>query len=86
MKMELRVASCELREGRYEIREARGERRVKSFELQKLLSDETAATATEYVVAALAVALGAVAASAALAGVLVNYLHRIYLVVTLPIP
>jgi Flp pilus assembly pilin Flp len=60
--------------------------RVKNFELQRLLRDETATTALEYVVATLAVALGAVAGSAALAGVLINYLHRIYLVVTLPIP
>ena len=54
--------------------------------LRTLLRDETAVTYTEYVVAALAVALGAVLASRAIAGVLINYLHRIYLVVTLPIP
>ncbi|MCX6844663.1 MAG: hypothetical protein NTX53_20560 [candidate division WOR-3 bacterium] len=54
--------------------------------LRTLLRDETAVTYTEYVVAALAIALGAIAASRAIAGVLVNYLHRIYLVVTLPIP
>jgi Flp pilus assembly pilin Flp len=60
--------------------------RVKSSELRTLLRDETATTALEYVVATLAVALGAVAGSAALAGVLISYLHRIYLVVTLPIP
>ena len=52
----------------------------------RLLRDETAVTYTEYVIAALAVALGAIAASRAIAGVLVRYLHRIYLVVTLPIP
>ena len=51
----------------------------------RLLRDETAATATEYVVAAAAVALGALAAAVAIAGVMVNYLHRIYLVVTLPV-
>jgi Flp pilus assembly pilin Flp len=54
--------------------------------LRTLLRDETATTALEYVLATLAVALGAVAGSAALGGVLINYLHRIYLVVTLPIP
>jgi hypothetical protein len=37
------------------------------------------------VVAAAAVALGALAAAVAIAGVMVNYLHRIYLVVTLPV-
>ena len=52
----------------------------------RLLRDETAVTSTEYIVAALAVALGAVVASRAIAGVLINYLHRIYVVVTLPIP
>ncbi|MEO0086382.1 MAG: hypothetical protein ABIK37_07110 [candidate division WOR-3 bacterium] len=52
----------------------------------KALLDESAVTATEYVVAAAAVALGALAAVAAIAGVLVNYLHRLYLVVTLPVP
>jgi Flp pilus assembly pilin Flp len=52
----------------------------------RLLDDETAATTLEYVVAALAVALGAVAGSRAVAGSLANYLRRIYTVVTLPIP
>jgi len=52
----------------------------------RLLRDETGVTATEYIVATLAVALGAVAGSAAIAGILISYLHRIYLVVTLPIP
>jgi Flp pilus assembly pilin Flp len=52
----------------------------------RLLRDETAVTSTEYVIAALAIALGAVVASRAMAGVLINYLHRIYVVVTLPIP
>jgi Flp pilus assembly pilin Flp len=66
------VRSCELR--------------TRRFELRKLLRDETAATATEYVVATLAVALGAIAGSVAIAGALISYLHRIYLVVTLPIP
>lgn len=53
--------------------------------MPRLLCDETAVTATEYIVAALAVALGAVAGCAVLAGVLIGYLHRIYLVVTLPV-
>lgn len=52
----------------------------------RLLRDETGVTYTEYVVAAVALALAAVAASRAIAGVLISYLHRIYLVVTLPIP
>ena len=52
----------------------------------RLLRDETGVTTLEYVVAAVALALAAVAASRAIAGVLKGYLHRIYLVVTLPIP
>jgi Flp pilus assembly pilin Flp len=52
----------------------------------RLLRDESAVTTLEYVVAGVALALGAVAASRAIASVLVDYLHRIYLVVTLPIP
>jgi Flp pilus assembly pilin Flp len=51
-----------------------------------LLRDESGVTTLEYVVAGVAIALAAVAASRAIAGVLVSYLHRIYLVVTLPIP
>jgi Flp pilus assembly pilin Flp len=51
-----------------------------------LLKDEAAATATEYVIAGAALALAAVAASRVLTGVLAPYLHRIFLVVTLPIP
>jgi len=51
----------------------------------RLLRDETGVTTLEYVVAAVALALAAVAASRAIAGVLISYLHRIYLVVTLPI-
>jgi Flp pilus assembly pilin Flp len=52
----------------------------------RLVRDETAVTTTEYVVAAVALALAAIAASRVLAGLLVDYLHRIYLVTTLPIP
>ena len=52
----------------------------------RLLHDETAVTTLEYVVAGVALALAGVAASRVIASVLVNYLHRIYLVVTLPIP
>jgi len=52
----------------------------------RLLRDETGVTTLEYVVAGVALALGAVAASRAIGSVLVDYLHRIYLVVTLPIP
>jgi len=54
--------------------------------LIRLLRDESAVTTLEYVVAGVALALAAVAASRTIAGVLVSYLHRIYLVVTLPIP
>jgi Flp pilus assembly pilin Flp len=54
--------------------------------VMRLVRDETAVTTLEYVVAAVALALAAVAASRIIAGVLKNYLHRIYLVVTLPIP
>ncbi len=52
----------------------------------RLLRDETAVTTLEYVVAGVALALAGVAASRVLATVLKSYLHRIYLVVTLPIP
>lgn len=54
--------------------------------VMRLVRDEAAVTTLEYVVAAVALALAAVAASRIIAGVLKNYLHRIYLVVTLPIP
>jgi len=61
-------------------------REVTSGLVWKLLHDETGVTTLEYVVAAVALALAAVAASRVLARVLVGYLHRIYLVVTLPVP
>jgi len=51
-----------------------------------LLHDETGVTTLEYVVAAVALALAAIAASRLIARVLVSYLHHIYLVVTLPVP
>ena len=54
--------------------------------LRRLFLDEAAVTSLEYVLAVLAVALGAIAASRVVAGALVGYLHRIYVVVTLPIP
>ena len=54
--------------------------------VRKLLHDETGVTTLEYVVAGVALALAAVAASRMIAGVLKDYLHRIYLIVTLPIP
>jgi hypothetical protein len=54
--------------------------------VRKLLGDESGVTTLEYVVAGIALALAAVAASRVLASVLKSYLHRIYLVVTLPIP
>lgn len=53
---------------------------------QRLLCDESAVTMLEYVVAGVALALAALAASRVIAIVLVDYLHRIYLVTTLPIP
>ncbi|MEO0108637.1 MAG: hypothetical protein ABIK62_05635 [candidate division WOR-3 bacterium] len=56
------------------------------FFLGRLLRESSGATTLEYVVAALAVAFAAVAASQAITGVLGDYLHRIYLVVTLPVP
>jgi hypothetical protein len=70
------------RHGRREIRQ----RETVSRLAIRLLYDETAVTTLEYVVAGVALALAAVAASRVIASVLKNYLHRIYLVVTLPIP
>jgi Flp pilus assembly pilin Flp len=63
-----------------------GRRETVSRLVNRLLRDETAVTTLEYVVAVVAIALAAVAASRAIASVLIDYLHRIYLVVTLPIP
>jgi Flp pilus assembly pilin Flp len=51
-----------------------------------LLRDETAVTSLEYVLAALAVALGAIAATRTMANLLTDYLRRVYLVVNLPVP
>jgi len=59
---------------------------ILTSDFSRLLREETAVTTLEYVVAALAVALGAVAGSRAIAGGLAGYLRRIYMVVTLPIP
>ena len=59
---------------------------VTSGVVRMLLHDETGVTTLEYVVAGVALALAAVAASRVIARVLISYLHRIYLVVTLPIP
>jgi Flp pilus assembly pilin Flp len=61
-------------------------REVTSGRVRGLLADETGATTLEYVVAAVALALAAVAASRLIARVLVGYLHHMYLVVTLPVP
>jgi Flp pilus assembly pilin Flp len=63
-----------------------GQREALGRLVMRLVRDEAAVTTLEYVVAAVALALAAVAASRIIAGVLKNYLHRIYLVVTLPIP
>jgi Flp pilus assembly pilin Flp len=51
-----------------------------------LLRDESGVTAVEYVVAGVTLALAGVAASRVIGGVLVGYLRRVYLVVTLPVP
>lgn len=62
------------------------QRETMSRLVTRLLRDETAVTTLEYAVAAVALALAAVAASRVIASLLKSYLHRIYLVVTLPIP
>jgi len=53
--------------------------------VSRLLRDEAGVTTLEYVVAGVALALAALAASRVLAGILIPYLHRIYVVVTLPV-
>jgi Flp pilus assembly pilin Flp len=63
-----------------------GQLAAKSRPVVRLLKDETAATTTEYVIAGAALALAAIAAARVLTSVLTPYLHRIFLVVTLPIP
>jgi len=50
----------------------------------RLLLDETGVTTLEYVVAGIALALATAGASRVIAGVLVSYIRRIYLIVTLP--
>lgn len=52
----------------------------------QLWRDENGVTMTEYVVATLAFALAAAAVARIVGIVLVGYLHRIYLVVGLPVP
>jgi hypothetical protein len=52
----------------------------------RLLREEAAVTSLEYIMVTLAVALAAIAASRTLAEILISYLQRVYLVVTLPIP
>jgi hypothetical protein len=51
-----------------------------------LYRDETAVTTTEYVIVAVGVVLLTIAATRLLAGAMIGYLRRIYLVVTLPVP
>jgi hypothetical protein len=51
-----------------------------------LLRDETGVTTLEYAAAGVGLALAGIAASRTIAGVMVSYLHRVYLVVTLPVP
>jgi Flp pilus assembly pilin Flp len=52
----------------------------------RFIRDETAVTTIEYVAIAVGVVLVTVAATRLLAGAVITYLHRIYLVVTLPVP
>lgn len=54
--------------------------------IRRLLRDEAAVTYTEYLIVTLAIALGAIAASRMIVHALVQYLRRIYWIVTLPIP
>ena len=54
--------------------------------LRQLLRDDSAVTYTEYVVVSLAVIFGALGLSRAILIALNRYLHRIYVVVTLPFP
>jgi Flp pilus assembly pilin Flp len=54
--------------------------------ITRLVQEETGVTSLEYVMVTIAVALAAIAASRTLAEILVSYLQRVYLVVTLPIP
>jgi len=51
----------------------------------RLLRDETGATTLEYVVAAVALALAAIAASRVVAGLLAGYLHHVYMVAAIPV-
>lgn len=51
-----------------------------------VIADTGAATTLEYVAAAIVLALIALAASRILLNVLIDYLHRIYLVASLPTP
>jgi Flp pilus assembly pilin Flp len=54
--------------------------------VSRLYRDETAVTTTEYVIVAVGVVLLTIAATRLLAGAMIGYLRRIYLVVTLPVP
>ena len=76
----MRVKSCEFR-----VRLIAHRSSLIVHQLRTLLHDETGVTTIEYVVAGIALALVALAASRVIAGVLKDYLHRIYLVVTLPV-
>jgi len=64
---------------------ARARTRIAGLRLCRQLRDETAATALEYVFTAVVLALAAIVAARVLTGVLIPYLHRIYVVVTLPV-
>jgi len=54
--------------------------------LRRLLRSEAGATTFEYVVVAVVLVFAAILAYRMLTGILIPYLHRVYLVVTLPIP
>jgi hypothetical protein len=50
------------------------------------MEDESAVTYTEYLIATLAIVIGAMGASRMIVNALIQYLKRIYWTVTLPIP
>jgi len=54
--------------------------------LARMLFDETATTSVEYLIVTMLIVVGVIGASRLLIAALAQYLHRIYLIVTLPIP
>jgi len=65
---------------------AMGQPEPKSRLVLRLLRDETGVTTLEYVVAGASLAIAGVGACRLIGGVLVNIVHRVYLVVTLTTP